>query len=199
LFVEVLGDLSFDWLVWDSICRRLVLPPARSGVAIEIPLICGVSLDGIISYLTRKHGGNVHHKGIVTITSKSLSVSEPGFVADLDDTSSFISLEGPGQWICWDFQGMRVRPTRLTIQVRSLKSWVVEASLDGTSWTEIDRQTDNQHVYQSPRSGARMLISFPVSNVMECRFIRLTQTGTDRWASNVLTLFGVEFFGTLWE
>jgi hypothetical protein len=27
------------------------------------------SLDGIISYLTRKHGGNVHDKGIVTITS----------------------------------------------------------------------------------------------------------------------------------
>jgi hypothetical protein len=30
------------------------------------------SLEGIISYLTKKHGGNVHEKGIVTITSKSV-------------------------------------------------------------------------------------------------------------------------------
>jgi hypothetical protein len=47
--------------------------------------------------------------------------------------------------------------------------WVIENALGGESWTEIDRETgmhmDNLKV-----------ASFAVSNVAECRFIRLTQT-----------------------
>jgi hypothetical protein len=35
------------------------------------------SLEGIISYLTKKHGGNVHEKGIVTIASKSVYDDDP--------------------------------------------------------------------------------------------------------------------------
>jgi hypothetical protein len=40
----------------------------------KFPLGSANSLDGIVSYLTQKYRGNVHDKGIVTITSKSLCV-----------------------------------------------------------------------------------------------------------------------------
>jgi hypothetical protein len=43
----------------------------RTWVPISLPMKEAKSLDGIISYLTRKHGGNVQEKGIVRITSKS--------------------------------------------------------------------------------------------------------------------------------
>jgi hypothetical protein len=50
---------------------------------------------------------------------------------------------------------------------------VVESSLDGDAWTEIDRKTDNEDFKKARWRAA----SFAVSNSGECRFIRLTQTG----------------------
>jgi hypothetical protein len=106
------------------------------------------SLDGIISYLTRKHGGNVHDKGIVTLTSKSVIDDDPtwalGNAADLASFPNFCSKNVPGQWVCWDFRETRIRPTYYTMNTPYLKSWVVESSLDGEAWTEIDRKTDNE-------------------------------------------------------
>jgi hypothetical protein len=100
-------------------------------------------LDGIISDLTKKHGGNVHGKGIVTITSKSVGGGHPvKNVADLTSDSYFYSKNEPGQWVCWDFREMRVRLTHYTIWTSYLNSWVVEGSLDGESWTVIDRKTN---------------------------------------------------------
>jgi hypothetical protein len=171
------------------------------------------SLEGIISYLTKKHGGNVHEKGIVTITSKSVRDDPeyaPKNVAVLTSDSWFQSKNEPGQWVCWDFREMRVRPTHYTIRALLLKSWVVEGSLDGKSWTEIDRQTNNQDFDYAGETctddcaGSASCTddwetaSFAVSNPSECRFIRLTQTGK-RYYDDHLLLNAVEFFGTLSE
>jgi hypothetical protein len=158
----------------------------------------GKPLKGIISYLTKKHGGSVHEKGIVTITSKSVYSDDPQFalknVADLTSCEWFGSKNEPGQWVCWDFREMRVRPTYYTIWSAYLKSWVVEGSLDGKSWKEIDRQRNNQdfkHHWD--------VASFAVSKPAECRFIRLTQTDKRHDNYDSLFLRAVECFGTLSE
>jgi hypothetical protein len=171
-------------------------------VKVELPMKVPKSLEGIISYLTKKHGGNVHEKGIVTITSKSV-LDDPRFVlknvADLISGSLFYSNYEPGEGVCWDFREMRVRLTHYTIWTCQLKSWAVEGSLDGESWTEIDRQTCNRdfrsNVWESKRD------SFAVSNPPECRFIWLTQTDKNHWTppDDQLGLAAVEFFGTLSE
>jgi hypothetical protein len=179
------------------------VPPA-SPPEVMVPFKKGLfskpdPFDGIISYLTRKHGGNVHHKGIVTITSKPVGDScyytnrAPWSVADFTSESEFRSEDEPGQWICWDFHKLCVRPTHYTIKCYRLKSWVVESSLDGEAWTGIDRQTDNEHFIY------RAMASFAVSNLAECRFIRLTQTGKSHCWQNYLHIQAVEFFGTLLE
>jgi hypothetical protein len=168
-----------------------------AGSKVEIPMKEAKSMDGIISCLTNKHGGIVQEKGIVIITSKSVS-NNPEFgpknVADLTlDYSRFCSGYQPGQWVCWDFREMRVRPAHYTIQAEWLKSWLVEGSLDGSSWTEIDRRTDNQDFKNITTA------SFAVSNRAEFRFIRLTQTDKTHSGYDYLILFAVEFFGTLSE
>jgi hypothetical protein len=178
-------------------------PTPKSMSKTEFPMQEPESLEGIISHLTTKHGGSVHEKGIVTITSKTVESDVQRHavknVADLTSDSGFISKDEPGQWVCWDFREMRVRPTHYTIRSGSgtLKSWVVEGSLDGESWTEIDRQTNNQRF----RTYGPTVDSFAVSNPAECCFIRLTQTDKNhaRYPDDLLILFAVEFFGTLSE
>jgi hypothetical protein len=170
-----------------------VLPVAWIG----IPLRAEKPLDGIISGLTEKYGGNVHEKGIVIITSKSVREDPsdkfaPMNAADLSTSTYFDSDHEAGQWICWDFRDMWIRPTHYTIRTYCLKSWVVEGSLDGENWTEIDRQTNNQDFKDGWNRA-----SFPILRPTECRFIRLTQTGKRYCGDDYLGLCAVEFFGTL--
>jgi hypothetical protein len=160
---------------------------------------------GIIQYLTDLHTRwfwldyiNVHEAGIVIITSKSAdgppdNPSPVANLANLDSLRHFRSKDEPGQWVCWNFQEMRLRPTHYRVWSFHLKSWVVESSLDGSNWTEIDRQTNNEDF--------KVLgsVDFSVSNPRQCRFIRLTQTGKRHDGLDFLALGGVEFFGTLFE
>jgi hypothetical protein len=172
--------------------------PSKSLKPVEFPLPEAKSVDGIISYLTRKHGGNVHDRAIITMTSKSVYSDHPRDAvrnaADFTSDSDFCSRDEPGQWVCWDFQEMRVRPTHYTIKSYKLKSWVVDGSRDFMNWTEIDRKTDNADFEDGTD-----VVSFAVSNSAECRFIRLTQIGKRHDGYDSLIMEAFEFFGTLLE
>jgi hypothetical protein len=221
-FLEFVSLPDLDPVIWSSLCRRLAcaVPHGQSrdsadvrsryldpGFALRFgnPLQAGIelpmrnvgSLDGIIAYLTRKHGGNLHDKGIVTITAKSVRGDEPLHspknVADPTNQTWFCSENAPRQWLCWDFGEMRVRPTHYTITATDLKTWVIEGSISGNWWTEIDRRAEGQDFLEL-RQG-----SFAVRHPAEFRFLRITQTSPRRNGDNYLVVDAVEFFGTLAE
>jgi hypothetical protein len=177
----------------------------RPAPKVAIPRNETKSLDGNISHLSMKHGGNVQETGIVKITSKSVRDDDPKFapqhVADLTSSDFFNSKTEPGQWVCWDFGEMRVCLTHYTMVTINLKSWVVEGSLDGRGWTEIDQVSDNQDFKKPHWYGIEewKSASFSVSNRAEFRFIRLTQTAKNDIGYDWLSLAAVEFFGTLSE
>jgi hypothetical protein len=174
----------------------------------EFPMKTDRSFDGIIAHLTKKHGGNVHEKGIVTITSRSIREDNAAFwapsaVADFDDRGDFWSKQAVGEWICWDFGQMRIRPTNYTITAANLMPWSVEGSFDGLTWTEIDRVPD-EHTFQylSQEFTRVITVSFVVSKPAEFRLIRVIQKVGAPWGGDprqidVLVLRSVEFFGTL--
>jgi hypothetical protein len=195
MFLDFFSLSNPDLVIWSSLCRRLLLPIWQPGNT-EIPMNEAKSLDGIISYLTQKHGGNVHEKGIVTITSMSVD-DDPDYalknVADLTSDSSFESKNAAGQWVCWDFGEMRVRPTHYTITTRLVKSWVVEGSIESENSAMIDQQTEIQDFK------GKNWVSLAVSNPAEFRFIRLSETDKNHSPDNELILSPVEFFGTLSE
>jgi hypothetical protein len=152
------------------------------------------SLTGIISSLSTTHAGNVHEKGVVALTSKSVLNATVALknVADLTQDSEFKSKNEPGQWVCWDFRDARVHATGYTASAYALRTWIIEGSLDGNTWTVVDRHADNQDF----RSGWKTA-SFAVSKPAEFRYVRLTQTAKDHSEANHLHLRAVEFFGTL--
>jgi hypothetical protein len=167
----------------------------------EFPLGKAKSLDGIIAHLTKKHGGNVHEMGVVTLASRTVSFSPlEGLknIADLTTEAHFASRNEPGQWICWDFGDMRVRPTHYTLSGWDKKSWLVEGSMDGHNWTVIDEKTHNEDfrrstffVRRDQREG--MTASLAVPRIVDCRFI-LTGTGKDHTNDDGVSLRAVEFF-----
>jgi hypothetical protein len=166
---------------------------------VECPMKEAKSLEGIISYLKKESGGAVHERGIVTMTSKTVTSEDPEYgpsnCRDLTGESEFESKDEAGQWICWDFHSRRVSVTDYTIWTGCVKSWVVEGSVDGTNWKELDRRTDQKRL--TPASFA--ISDVPVSGSSQYRFIRLTQIEKNRYGSDILGLNAVEFFGALWE
>jgi hypothetical protein len=92
---------------------------------------------------------------------------------------------------------MRLLPTHYTIKAHiseQPKSWVLESSIDGVNWIEIDRQAGNRELAKVP-----FLASLPVSNSGECRFVRMSQTGVNQDGGDALLMRAFEFFGTLLE
>jgi hypothetical protein len=153
-------------------------------------------MEGIISYLTNKHGGNVHEEEIVTITSNSADGTPDDLknITALNSGSRFLSKNQPRQEVRWDFGEMRVLLAHYAIWSWYLRSWVVEGSVDGDNWTEIDRQIDNQDFKDGMRTAC-----FAVSVPLECRFVRLTQMDKNHLGTDYLRLRAVEFFGRLSE
>jgi hypothetical protein len=171
-------------------------------------------LDGILSHLSRKYGGNVHDKGIVTITSSSIYGDDPQYSpTNLAGPSSlycddpygfapnqhFSSNDAVNQWVQWDFHDMRVNPTEYCIQSHGsarngshLRSWVIEGSIDGLTWTAVDRRTNNDDL-----NGESLIGAFSVRKSSEYRFLRLRQTGRNHSNDHTLAFYHFEVFGNL--
>lgn len=169
--------------------------------------------DGIITYLTRECGGNVHDKGIVNIT---LSSVEDGLhlgkhAADFWNESWDETKKEPGAWICYDFKERRVIPTSFTVQwcdpvvyqAGPLEDFLFEVSNDQESWTEVRHVTNymsRDFKYTVPFCA--LVENFPVSHVPSegSRFIRLRAGPKTRQSlCDVFGVWALEIFGTLFE
>jgi hypothetical protein len=174
-------------------------------------------LDGIIAFLTRKFGGNVHDKHIVSITASSqwsAGARDSGHyaaknAADLKLDKGFrsgvqiVPVPGePNNWLCYDFKERKIIPTHYTIRSsynenpggQNPKAWRVEVSEDGKAWTEVDRQ-DNYLEFNNRNIVRR----FEMAETGLARFVRLVHVGGN-WANDsCLEISGWEIFGHLIE
>jgi hypothetical protein len=158
-------------------------------------------LDGIISYLTRKYGGNVHDEGVVETTASSDGGSDFGAKRAVEPVSGgcqFLSDNVKNSWLCFDFKDMRVLLTDYSVLSSSVgvshpKQWCLEVSTDGTRWTEVDQRNNND------LKGGGLTATYKVSQQVKCRYIRMRSTGQSHDRDNILMLRRLEIFGTLYE
>jgi hypothetical protein len=92
---------------------------------------------GIIDMLTKSCGGNVHDKGVLTVTPSpgGHAAMTCNTIVDYSWDSSFSSLSCANEWIRFDFKENRVKPNTYSIWAHTvrgtrLKSWVIEQSND---------------------------------------------------------------------
>jgi hypothetical protein len=164
--------------------------------------------EGIISYLTRRCGGNVCDRQCVYVFSDSLSSNscQPKNAADLSMDTCFCSMNHPNQSIGYDFKdNQTISPTHYAI--RSVvawtrdnphpKSWVIEVTNDRSicnSWIEINRRENNEDLNSSGILQT-FRISHPPSS--EFRFIRFRQISTNHRSDHYLGITAFELFGQL--
>ena len=183
-----------------AVVRREAARPKIFSVKAEAPL------DGIIAYLTRKFGGNVHNNGRVIVTASSIDRPHygPQNAVDLGSDSVFCSKNSwTPSWICYDFMGRRVTPKSYSIRSHHLgpgdchtKSWVLEVSYDGSegSWKVVDSRENNNDL-NDKHVTRNFSLGTPPSEAF--RFVRLRQTGKNHWGSDSLAICALELFGAL--
>jgi hypothetical protein len=156
-------------------------------------------LDGIIAFLTKEHGANVHNLGIVHVTaSGSAFADSPQNAVDLQHNGFHQSPDAPNQWLRYDFKNRRVKLTGYSIAAHTdnwfLRSWAIEGSHDGEDnhWTALDSRTNNTDAHVG-----HPIATFNVGDSGFYRFIRLRNTGQTAKGSNSLVVLGFELFGFL--
>jgi hypothetical protein len=203
-FIEFV-DLS----IWSSLGRRFVqnISPSTSNSRVTGKAIMPEfkSLDGVVSYLTTKHGGNVHDKGVISVTSSAVYASGYDLrnAVDLQNKSSmFCSKNEPKSWICYEMKTMEIILTHYSILSSPFgpnlthhpKSWYVEVSLDGQEWREVHRCGEN-----SDLNGSNQIGTYEVNEWLRCRFVRLQRSGQSHYNDNYLQFSGFEIFGIIHE
>lgn len=162
--------------------------------------------NGIIHKLTEENGGNVHNKGIVNVTSSSISNSRFDYYAvDLNDENFyFCSDNKEDSWLQYDFKNFRVHPTHYSLRSSNhyskgqynLISWIIEGSNTGENWIELDSQSN---VYDL--DGINMVKTFEIKNPTKSneffRFLRIRETGKDSYGDNYMLFSALEYFGSL--
>jgi hypothetical protein len=164
----------------------------------QIPFSAQSPLDGIIAYLARKCGGNVHRNKVVAVTAfKPLGGFDPAEVVDLKDPTTYVSEAGPtDQWVALDFKAMTVYPTYYSLRTRTnywagnMQSWVIEGSMDGKDWQAMTEIRLSNEINQKNRT-----LSFPITRPVDCRHVRFHMPPAD--GNRNIILSGFELFGTL--
>lgn len=179
---------------------EFVYEPKRFPPPLVIP-----EFDGIVAHLGRECCGNVHDKGVVIVTSSTINSNNPTYhpknATEFGTKSCYFSENKRNSWICYDFKVPRVIPKSYSMKtcadqrVYQPKSWALEVSNDGKSWTEVDRKDCNEFL------GTCMVRNFEISRAPSdpVRFIRLKQTGKCHDGEHYLVLHGLEIFGTLFQ
>jgi hypothetical protein len=143
------------------------------------------------------HAGQYAPDTGLTIAASSLADGDFHNVAR-SGRDSYASQNEPGQWFCYDLQESRACITAYTLYAKYLKSWVIEGSEGGASWTEIDRQTDNGFFKDWCTESIDLSKQGRLTDT-KWRFIRITQTDKNHNGTDTLELRGFEFFGTLFN
>jgi hypothetical protein len=203
-FMKLTNESSFDLMtlgIWRSVCGRLSFPisPASPAGRFAFPS----PVEGIISYLTTKHGGHVMDCGTVSITASGIAYAERHPIRNLAIAGSqvaFFTPNQPNSWICYTFNRNRVKLTHYSIRTRfdananHLRFWILEGSNDGSSWVELDRRDNDRSLNTQ---GATATFSIREGTRKDFQMIRLRQTGKNSIDNDHLVLSGIEFYGNL--
>ena len=162
--------------------------------------------NGILKYLNDKTGGNILQNGTINITSNNESSYTPYNMVDFQSDDYFRHENNEMSTILFDFKDKSIQMTHYSIHTGTydtnrghLKSWVIEGSVDGNQWDEIDNQTNN-----SSLNGSRYEAIFEVKHKRKefYRYIRLRQTGL-AWCpdsnNNRFEIMYIDFYGVLLE
>jgi hypothetical protein len=206
-FLSNITYSDIDSRLWDSICCRLRHPIVLESNDWSRSRACKrfestTPWSGVLAHLTSVCGGNVHKKGVVTITSSSDSYNKCYQVANHGWSDYWFSGDSPNSWIQFDFKESKISMSEYTLKAHGsdnhshhFRQWKIEGSNDLGEWEMLDERNTRDMI---PAWATK---TFKCSSSNASRFyqsIRMTQTGKSSGGIyHHLMLCNIEFYGLL--
>lgn len=162
----------------------------------------GKPFNGIFDYLNRTYNGNPQTTGQVEVSSSSTSVRSVSKIEEVIAERSggeWASNNEENSWIEFNFKDHSVLLTAYTIQTFSgdtgnmhMKSWKLEASNDGDTWTKLD-EVSNSADLNRPNA----ILTRPITTTESKKIFRITMADKNYFGTYTLTLRRIEFFGNI--
>jgi hypothetical protein len=161
--------------IWEKLCRRLAI---TLGPAVGNPVAQAKgSFSGIIAHLTNQSGGNVHTKGIVTVSASSARSGALSNVVDFSTEAWFSTKPEKSPWICYEFKTCDFTTTGFSVLLGSDtvafltngSTIIFEISTGGSEWREMKRFSQSNSIPDNPQM---YRVDFP-GKLPPSRFARL--------------------------
>jgi hypothetical protein len=209
LFFERISISELDERIWHQLWirsrHRIVYDPTElvrnvnryTGFVARSP---DSPWSGLIAHLTELCGGNVHAKGAVDVSCSSTYRHQCWDVVNYAWNDYWSTYTMPNSWIQFDFKDRVVSLTHYALKSdgnsnHHLVEWAVQGSMDGLSWTDLDRRhtqdLNNNYITKIFSCDA----TFSQPHFYRC--IRLLQTGKNSAGSDNLMLTNFECFGSM--
>lgn len=158
--------------------------------------------NGIIDYLTKVAGGNVHEKGVVIVTSSSTYDSKhiAKNAVDIHDKNNlFCSQYYSNSWLKYDFLKRKVHPTGYIItsvndfDQNHPQNWVIEGSNNDSIWVILDSRQG-----ETSLTGIGLTRKFNIKpHEGSYRYLRIRQNGPNSNNNGQLVFSSLEYLGTI--
>ncbi|OHS95358.1 hypothetical protein TRFO_38521 [Tritrichomonas foetus] len=205
-FIEKFDYNIMSHHTWESICcclkSKFEDKSSMKRYIKKIEFSENDSLSGIITYLEGKYNG-INSK-ILTVSSSSCNGSEyqPINATKMKEDSIFRSNNSSNQWLKFEFHTLSIVPSHYTIRSayhwgandEQPSNWVIESSLDGENWIEIDRRENNTDLNAKNKT-----FTFQVTKPILSKFIQLRNIGKTCGDNDFLTLSSFELFGEIMD
>jgi hypothetical protein len=201
-FVQNVPFDSLNARIWERIGLRLRLPVSSgrnsrvrdAGAPPQLHL--DADFSGIIAGLTSECGGNVHDKGIVTVSASSIREGAPSNVVDFSNENGLSTRHTRAPWIMFDFKDRMVKLNEISLLLANRNPtfgcadrFFLEVSRDGSNWSPGARFT------VGGASDERVFYRGPVPpGLPESRWVRLR---VDSSTLLQLSVISCEFFGSV--
>ena len=211
---ELVEEFDIDFLTrgtWESMMslflshHRQVTPSKRYKVRYdekEFNYKKGREFEGIMCYLKRETGGNVHDNGTIEIKSSSIWSANfhPKNLVDYNKNNYYWSKNEQDAFILFDFKDREIQLKNYSIKSTSnppnaahIRNWKLEVSQDGELWTKVDEHNNDRTL----RSQNAISTFNTKPTELFYRFIKLTQTGLSWYNNNCSLIECIEFYGKM--
>ena len=200
---------DLDPIIWQNLMKRCV---CEQRITVDVTINLEEDpLKGVIAYLTNRHGGNVHERGIVTVTGTAccLPPTDPKYHLDMVENlvdltnmdRAFYSDDIPNSYFEYDFKDLRLSVTGYTVRPASRHpdggplSWKVIGKTSKDDCGQVlDQHNRDRRLISSP--GGKPVYIKLASPSAPFQIIRFQQT--DRSLRNNQLVIGTfELFGVL--
>lgn len=208
-YTKVSPDLLFKFMnlvdlesakdIWTSLKAKFYDPAYNVKGPKTIDL---TAEDGVFTYIHKARNADLYENKIIEVITKPNKPVNAKQIFNYDKNleNIFVTTNEPNSSITFKLDPLSLQITSYEITSckwvkfsNHLRSWVVEISVDGEKWTEIDAQNDCESL-----NGSNLTCKFDIKTKVDfAKYIRLRTTSTDWRQKNFLAYNRLEFYGIL--